>query len=199
MFALIQQDLPIRLHQFHEAVESNAVVLKRLYLVKCEYRAPFRVFLEAHQTIQRAPSLDLVMEQCRLRSSNNNNNNKRADGKKTAVTSSSERRKEEGKETAAGPAGEEQKKQEEEEEELDLQKLLEKPELVEALLMEQELESLEKKMAEALLGFTELARLLEQKRARLRAVPGLLESNDILPMNKLLTVSKSIIMCVVQL
>ena len=40
LFALIQHDLPIRLDQFHEAVESNAVVLKKLYRVKCEYRAP---------------------------------------------------------------------------------------------------------------------------------------------------------------
>lgn len=58
---LIQQDLPLRLHQFRVATESNVAVLKRLYLIKCEYRAPFRAFLEAHQTVQRAPSLDLVM------------------------------------------------------------------------------------------------------------------------------------------
>jgi hypothetical protein len=57
---LIQQDLPMRLHQFRMATEANAAVLKRLYLVKSEYRAPFRAFLEAHQTVQRAPSLEMV-------------------------------------------------------------------------------------------------------------------------------------------
>jgi len=59
---LIRRDLKMRLHQFRIATESNSVVLKRLYLVKCEFRAPFRAFLEAHQTVQRAPSLDLVQE-----------------------------------------------------------------------------------------------------------------------------------------
>ena len=57
---LIQQDLTMRLHQFRMATEANASVLKRLYLVKSECRAPFRAFLEAHQTVQRAPSLEMV-------------------------------------------------------------------------------------------------------------------------------------------
>lgn len=60
LVSLIQQDLPMRLHQFRMATEANAAVLKRLYLVKSEYRAPFRAFLEAHQTVQRAPSLEMV-------------------------------------------------------------------------------------------------------------------------------------------
>ena len=54
--------MPSRLLQFRTAVEAEAVVSKRLYLIKCEYRAPFRAFLEAHQSILRAPSLTLVEE-----------------------------------------------------------------------------------------------------------------------------------------
>jgi hypothetical protein len=57
---LIQDDLLIRLFHFREAMEAEAVVTKRLYLVKCEYRAPFRTFLEAHQSLLRAPPLELV-------------------------------------------------------------------------------------------------------------------------------------------
>ena len=57
---LIQHDLPLRLYQFKAAMEEEAVVTKRLYLVKCEYRAPFRAFLEAHQNLLKAPPMTLV-------------------------------------------------------------------------------------------------------------------------------------------
>ena len=69
---LIQQDLPMRLHQFRMATEANAAVLKRLYLVKSECRAPFRAFLEAHQTVQRAPSLEMVNRYLAERNANTN-------------------------------------------------------------------------------------------------------------------------------
>lgn len=59
---LVLQDVPLRLHQFRTAAEANGVVSKRLYLVKCELRAPFRAFLEAHQSVQRAPSIQMVDE-----------------------------------------------------------------------------------------------------------------------------------------
>ena len=57
---LLQEDIPTRLWQFKKAMEAESVVTKRLYLVKCEYRAPFRAFCEAHQSVQRAPSLAMV-------------------------------------------------------------------------------------------------------------------------------------------
>jgi hypothetical protein len=60
LLQLVRDDIPVRLHQFRLAVEADAVVSKRLYLVKCEYRAPFRAFLEAHQSVQRAPSIEIV-------------------------------------------------------------------------------------------------------------------------------------------
>jgi hypothetical protein len=59
---LLKTDIPVRLYQFRASMEADSVVSKRLYLVKCEYRAPFRAFLEAHQSVQRAPSLELVGE-----------------------------------------------------------------------------------------------------------------------------------------
>ena len=57
---LIKIDIPLRLHQFRLGLESDTTVSKRLYLVKNEYRAPFRAFLEGHTHVQRAPSLQLV-------------------------------------------------------------------------------------------------------------------------------------------
>lgn len=41
---LIEDDLPTRLYQFRQACETDAVVTKRLYLVKCEYRAVSLIF-----------------------------------------------------------------------------------------------------------------------------------------------------------
>lgn len=51
---LIEDDLPMRLYQFKQALDTDAVVTKRLYLVKCEYRAVriyesyvFTIFLQS--------------------------------------------------------------------------------------------------------------------------------------------------------
>jgi hypothetical protein len=38
LIQLIQDDLPMRLYHFRQAMEKEALVTKRLYLVKCEYR-----------------------------------------------------------------------------------------------------------------------------------------------------------------
>lgn len=143
--SLVQNDLPMRLHQFRIASEANAVVLKRLYLVKSEYRAPFRAFLEAHQTVQRAPSLELV--------------NSYLD--------------------------KEQKQQED-----GLQELLNTPELQEALQIDKTLERLEQKMAKGIFSFTELARVIDYKKARLQVVPGVVEQEDLQSLLELLRVSQ---------
>lgn len=132
--SLVQQDIPVRLHQFRAAIETNSSITKRLYLVKCEYRAPFRAFLEAHQTVQRAPSLKLVESYI---------------------------------------SGEETK------DDTSLQSLLDTPELIEALSLEEHLEGLETNMAQALYGFTELARFLDHKRARIKAVSQILEEDKV--------------------
>lgn len=67
---LLRHDLPAKLYQFRVAAEADGVVIKRLYLVKCEYRAPFRAFLEAHESIQKAPSISLVDASLALHQSN---------------------------------------------------------------------------------------------------------------------------------
>ncbi len=128
---LVQHDLPLRLFQFRSAMEADAVVTKRLYLVKCEYRAPFRAFLEAHQNILRAPPMELVEHYL-----NADGTNKK---KKSQTTSAPEAKEE-------------------------LQALLNRPELVELLALEMEAEKLELDMGKALFPFTELSRLINNKR-----------------------------------
>ncbi|GAX12192.1 hypothetical protein FisN_1Hh118 [Fistulifera solaris] len=56
----VQVEIPNGLARFRAAFQADATVLKRLYLIKCEYRAPFRAYLEAHYSIRKAPSLTLV-------------------------------------------------------------------------------------------------------------------------------------------
>ncbi len=63
---LLRQTFPMRLTQFKRGLECDVVVSKRLYLIKNEYRAPFRAFLEGHEYVQRAPKLSLVTEYIRL-------------------------------------------------------------------------------------------------------------------------------------
>ncbi len=69
---LVQDDIPVRLYQFRQAMEAEVVVTKRLYLVKSEYRVPFRSFLEAHQSLLRAPPMEVV--DYYLNQSNNTSN-----------------------------------------------------------------------------------------------------------------------------
>jgi hypothetical protein len=69
LLQLVFKDVPIKLVQFRAAMEAESVVSKRLFLVKTEYRAPFRAFLEGHQSIQRAPRLELVDEYLKLQQS----------------------------------------------------------------------------------------------------------------------------------
>ena len=56
----LSTSIPSRLNQFRAAVESNAVVSKRLYLVKCEYRAPLRALWESCNNLNSAPKVELV-------------------------------------------------------------------------------------------------------------------------------------------
>jgi hypothetical protein len=155
---LIQQDLPLRLHQFRVATEANAVVLKRLYLVKSEYRAPFRAFLEAHQTVQKAPSLDLVVRYLE------------GGGSRGAENSTTN--------------GEDSKSSDQET--VTLQALLETPALIEALELERTIEQFEARLAKGIFGFTELARLLDYKKIRLSVVEDVVD--DIQPLHDLLQV-----------
>ena len=57
---LIPRAAPSRLNQFRAAAEAGAVVSKRLYLVKCEYRAPMRALWESLDGLRAAPRDGLV-------------------------------------------------------------------------------------------------------------------------------------------
>ncbi|KAL3941677.1 MAG: hypothetical protein SGARI_000519 [Bacillariaceae sp.] len=140
---LIQDDIPVRLYQFRQAMEAEVVVTKRLYLVKSEYRVPFRSFLEAHQSLLRAPPMELVDQY--LEQSDTG-------GKKDG--------------------GAEDLKAE-------LQSLLHKPELIEMLALERECEETELALGEALFPFSELARSLDHKRARLKTVRGVVDYDEL--------------------
>mmetsp|Transcript_47954 Transcript_47954/g.53684 ORF Transcript_47954/g.53684 Transcript_47954/m.53684 type:complete len:716 (+) Transcript_47954:151-2298(+) len=156
---LVQHDLPLRLYQFKAAMEAEAVVTKRLYLVKCEYRAPFRAFLEAHQNLLRAPPMELV--DCYLNEQKDNRNNKNSINV-TAVAFSNE-------ESSSSP----------EDIKAELQALLNTPELIELLSLEMEAEKLELDMGKAIFPFSELARTIAHKRVSLDGVPGVVEVHEI--------------------
>jgi len=149
---LLRHDIPSKLHHFRVAVEADGVVTKRLYLVKCEYRAPFRAFLEAHQSVQRAPSMAVVDACLALHNS----------GDKAAL----HRRKQETERA--------------------VQEQLRKPMLLDALELERRIEEVEIGMARMLLPFTELARFLDNRRARLRAIPDVVTVEQLPALEELL-------------
>jgi hypothetical protein len=151
MLMLVQEDLPMKLYHFKTAMEADSVVTKRLYLVKCEFRAPFRAFLEAHQSVQRAPSKELVELYLKQLLAN------QSPPKETCKAK--------------------------------LQALLETPQLLEFLALEKEGEELEMDMGRALFAFSELARILDHKRAQLKNVPGVLEAEDLYQLEETVRVS----------
>ena len=57
---ILQTSIPASINKFRAATEANAVVSKRLYLVKCEYRAPMRALWESYTALNAAPRLELV-------------------------------------------------------------------------------------------------------------------------------------------
>jgi hypothetical protein len=153
LLQLVQDDLAMRLYQFRCAMDAESVVTKRLYLVKCEYRAPFRAFLEAHQSVQRAPSMALVDEYLSCQSN------------KPQVTQMRDNAK------------------------VKLQGLLETKQLVEVLALEKKCEEMEIEMGRALFPFSELARSLDHKRARLKVVSGVVEEHEISRLKETVRVS----------
>lgn len=57
---LLPTSIPACLNKFRAGVEANAVVSKRLYLVKCEYRAPMRALWESYMNLNAAPKVGMV-------------------------------------------------------------------------------------------------------------------------------------------
>ena len=158
---LVQNDLPLRLYQFRSAMEAEAVVTKRLYLVKCEYRAPFRAFLEAHQNLLRAPPMELVDYYFNKNSPNVTG----ADSSSETISVSPEALKAE------------------------LQALVTTPEFVELLSLEMESEKLELDMGKALFPFSELARTLAHKRIYLEVVQGVVALRELPSLRETVRVS----------
>ncbi|CAB9530123.1 expressed unknown protein [Seminavis robusta] len=150
LLRVVQDSLPCRMAQFKAAAEADSVVSKRLYLVKCEYRAPFRTFLEAHQSVQRAPSIQAVGDYLAS--------------------------------TQPAPIKQQRQKQAQ----ATLQALLETPQLLEALACERDAEGMEVEVAKALFPFTEMARILEHKRGRLVALPGVVSEEKVSELQGLL-------------
>jgi len=158
---LLRNDLPMRLQQFRRGIESDIVVSKRLYLIKNEYRAPFRSFLEQHMHVQRAPSLSLVMDYIQLHKGN------AATLKERRVLANQK-----------------------------IQDCLRNENFVKAIRLEEKCEGLEIYMANMLLPFCEVSRLMLDGRlvVRLVEVPGVLEGEEVLFLQELLSRLKRI-MC----
>ena len=171
IITILKNDLPLRLHQFRCGIERDTSVTKRLYLIKNEYRAPFRAFLEGHDHVQRAPDLSLVNDYIALhdqRDGENNNGNSKATSKLKEKKKLAERK---------------------------IQDYLNDTRLKEALMMEYKCEMLEIDMGNILFPFCNLARvLLDGKGAfHLQEVPGVLAEEDISVMYEVLRRLKSIL------
>lgn len=167
---LLLSDIPESLQIFHAAIETNAPVLKRLYLVKIEYRAPFRAFLESQLLVQRTPNIQTV-EKCinsQLRNEQNAPN-----PNKNNVSSIEQNKQQKHNSTI----------------ERQLHNSLHNSILLQALQLEEVCEFLEISMAKALHPFCELARHLDNKKAKLKAVPGIIENQNIPLLDALLRVS----------
>ncbi|KAL7575457.1 hypothetical protein ACA910_007356 [Epithemia clementina (nom. ined.)] len=137
LLQLVLVDVTCRLSQFKAALEAESVVSKRLYLVKSEYRAPLRAFWEAHSSVQRAPSIELVQESLQRISSSSKDRRNKSIVQETASAGAKTR----------------------------LQRFLDSSELVELLALERQIEQYELDMALSLFPFCELARYLDQKKA----------------------------------
>jgi hypothetical protein len=166
IMVLLKHDVPLRLQQFRKGVESDALISKRIYLVKNEYRAPFRAFLEAHLHFQMAPRLELVEEYIQI------HQEKDEEGMKLEILKEKRRQANQ-----------------------KVQDFLRNENFVKALVMEEKCEKLEISMATMLFPFCELARLLcdGNQIVGLVEVPGVLEGDDFLRMQELLRTLKSIL------
>lgn len=165
LIKLVQDDLPMRLYHFRQAMDAEAVVTKRLYLVKCEFRAPFRAFLEAHQSLLRAPPMDLVDSYIVVSLEQQPTNT--VSPPAAAATINDLKGK--------------------------LQSLLQTPELVELLALEKECEQMELDLGQAIFPFSELARSLDHKKARLKVVSGIVEEHELASLQETVRVRISMI------
>eukprot|EP00557_Chaetoceros_sp_GSL56_P001009 CAMPEP_0176503152 /NCGR_PEP_ID=MMETSP0200_2-20121128/15207_1 /TAXON_ID=947934 /ORGANISM="Chaetoceros sp., Strain GSL56" /LENGTH=658 /DNA_ID=CAMNT_0017902417 /DNA_START=56 /DNA_END=2032 /DNA_ORIENTATION=- len=165
IMVLLKHDVPLRLQQFRKGIESDALISKRLYLVKNEYRAPFRAFLEAHLHFQMAPRIELVEEYIQIHEETDNVHKLELLKEKRRHVNQK------------------------------VQACLSNGNFVKALAMEEKCEKLEISMATMLFPFCELARLLcdGNQIVGLVEVPGVLEGDDFLRMQELLRTLKNLL------
>ena len=163
---LLSTSLPSHLNQFRAAVEANAVVTKRLYLVKCEYRAPIRAHMESWMALQAAPKLELVeryLKEFHGVDADGGSSHPQTSNSKSNTT----RRKNSNSSNTEASALQKQRDS--------LEKLIadqwKHPSFLEALQLERLCERLEMEMSQILLPLSDIAaEIMDQSRGRIRAV-----------------------------
>ena len=181
ILSLFIEDIPQHWTTFKCSMEINAIVLKRMYLIKNEYRAPFRAFLESHVHIQRMPCISVVDSYL---------NTFVATTTATSTIPVPQRQEEDEQqqqddEVVDYPLLWIQKKREAERK---LQEAIQNPILVEALEIEKACEELEMEMSQMVLPFGELSRFLESKGGHVRVVENVVSIQHVPYLEELLRV-----------
>eukprot|EP00986_Skeletonema_menzelii_P005148 scaffold1812_cov153-Skeletonema_menzelii.AAC.14 len=165
---LLQTSIPSSINKFRAATEANAVVSKRLYLVKCEYRAPMRALWESYTALNAAPRLELVERYLRdyhgVKPGEEQDTSPSHGGKSNVL-----------KKKLSSDASKKSalllQQQREKMEKLITEKYWKHPIFVEALQLERCCEKLEMDMSQMLLPLSNLAReMMDEWKGRLRAV-----------------------------
>lgn len=138
---------------------------------------PLRAFWEAHQSLLRAPPLEIVNNYLEDSSWTKVKIDRKSKLRNSACVDGGQRNT---SETAAESQEDLKKK---------LQALLQTPALTELLTLEMEAEKMEVALGEALFPFTELARIVDHKRAHLNVVSGVLEATDFPALQETIRVS----------
>ena len=156
--------LPSHLNQFRAGVEANAVVSKRLYLVKCEYRAPIRAHMESWLALNAAPKLDLVERY--LKEFHGVGGDSSSSASRNSSINTTRRKNSNNSSTDSGAL----QKQRDHLEQLIAEKW-KHPSFLEALQLERLCERLEMEMSQILLPLTHVAtEIMDQCKGRIRAV-----------------------------
>jgi len=172
---LLPTSIPSHLNQFRAAVESNAVVSKRLYLVKCEYRAPMRALWESYLNLNAAPKAELVERYLRdyhgVKAGEKGVSSDSSSGgnSETGASSRSSGLRRKGSTEVTKKSAIQQ--QREKLEKLITEKYWKHPAFVEALQLERCCERMEIDMSQMLLPLANLAaEIMDEWKGRLRAV-----------------------------
>jgi len=164
---LLSKSIPAHLNQFRAAVESNTVITKRLYLVKCEYRAPIRANMEGWLALNAAPKIDLVEKYLREYHSDVGDGQNSGNGLRRKSSSVSD------------GLNKSLQQQREKLEKLINEKYWKHPVFVEALQLERCCEGAEAEMAQMLLPLASVAReIMNQRKGRIRAIAIVKREND---------------------